>query len=94
MQVVPVYPLTHAHRSDEQTILISRSVHCKVEVHAIPTTPEMELYPFAMIIRCPHTVGGSEKKLAMASDVAKLSFINVSVEYVQMICKLAICNIW
>ena len=63
VQVVPVYPLTHAHRSDEQTILTSRSVHCEVEVHAIPTSPEMELYPFAMIIRCPHTVRGSEKNL-------------------------------
>ena len=43
VQVVPVNPLTHAHCDDEQTVLASTSVQCEANVHAIPTTAEMDI---------------------------------------------------
>ena len=43
VQVVPVNPLTHAHCDDEQTVLASKSVQCEVNVHAMPTTAEMNI---------------------------------------------------
>ena len=43
VQVVPVNPLTHAHCDDEQTVLASKSVQCEANVHAMPTTAEMDI---------------------------------------------------
>ena len=40
MQVVPVYPLSHAHCADEHVVLVNRSVQSEVDVHTKPTTAE------------------------------------------------------
>ena len=42
MQVVPVYPLSHAHCDDIQAVLTNRPMHSEVDVHSLPTTAERD----------------------------------------------------
>ena len=42
VQVVPVYPLTHAHFDVEQTVLASTPVHWEVIKHTMPMTAETD----------------------------------------------------
>ena len=69
VQVVPVYPSTHAHCDDEHIVLASAAVHWVVDEHAIPTTAERNRRKYhKIIISCKPTIRSEALSLAIGGS--------------------------
>ena len=69
VQVVPVYPSTHAHCDDEHIVLASAAEHWVFDEHAIPTTAERNRRKYhKIIISCKPTIRSEALSLVIGGS--------------------------
>ena len=69
VQVVPVYPSTHAHCDDKHIVLASAAVHWVFDEQAIPTTAERNRRKYhKIIISCKPTIRSDALSLVIGGS--------------------------
>ena len=82
MQVVPVYPKSHVHCDDKQSVLGNKSVHSEGDVHTIPTTSEkIKGESCFMVVEANNTYIFKKVLFILTSDCLKCIDANKGLDY-------------